>query len=67
MTATCRRCQAQMQAGIALAQTYTAGTPDFPGDTHATTFSAGGPGEIIEVMKCTACGWSVVAKGDPHE
>lgn len=48
-----------MQPGIATGQTYTAGTPDFPGDKEAVTFSAGGPGVVVEVMKCSQCGWSV--------
>ena len=60
---TCRKCGGTMRPSKALAQTFTAGTPDFPGDTHASTFSAGGPGELIDCMKCEACGWSVT-KGD---
>ena len=39
----CRKCETEMVLGIATAQTYVGGTPDFPGDTHASTFSAGGP------------------------
>jgi len=31
-----------MLPGIATDQTYVGGTPDFPGDAHAITFSAGG-------------------------
>ncbi len=49
-----------MLPGIAMGQTYTAGMPDFPGDKDATTFSAGGPGVVVEAMKCTQCGWSVM-------
>jgi hypothetical protein len=55
----CRKCGAPMAEGIAMGQTYTPGSPDFPGDKEATTFSAGGPGEVIRALKCTACGWSV--------
>jgi hypothetical protein len=55
----CRKCGAPMAEGIAMGQTYTPGSPDFPGDKEAVTFSAGGPGEVIRALKCTACGWSV--------
>ena len=48
-----------MHPGKAIAQTFTAGTPDFPGDTHASTFSAGGPGVMVDCLKCGDCGWSV--------
>ena len=63
---TCRKCGGTMRSSKALAQTLTAGTPDFPDDTHASTFSAGGPGELINCMKCEACGWSVT-KGESDE
>lgn len=53
----CRRCGGQMKPGIALEQTYT-GRPDFPGG-EAVTMSAGGPGRLIDCMKCEKCGWSV--------
>jgi len=55
----CRKCGGEMRPGIATGQTYMAGTPDFPGDKHSSTFSAGGPGVVIEVRKCIKCGWSV--------
>ena len=55
----CRKCGAPMEVGIAMGQTFTPGTPDFPGDKEAVTFSAGGPGEVIRAYKCTGCGWSV--------
>jgi hypothetical protein len=55
----CRKCGAPMAEGIAMGQTFTPGSPDFPGDKEAVTFSAGGPGEVIRAQKCTACGWSV--------
>lgn len=59
MEATCRRCGGEMQPGIAMGQTYTAGAPDFPGDREGATMSAGGPGVVIEALKCSACGHSV--------
>lgn len=55
---TCRRCGAEMRPGIALAQTLTAGAPDFHG-SDVVTISPGGPGAVIDCMKCSACGWSV--------
>ncbi len=47
-----------MAEGQALSQTFT-GSPDFPGDEHASTLSPGGPGQMIDCMKCQDCGWSV--------
>lgn len=55
---TCKRCGGPMAPGQAIAQTYT-GLPDFPGDEHAVTVSPGGPGKLVDVLKCSACGWSV--------
>lgn len=59
METTCRRCGGEMQPGIAMGQTYTAGALDFPGDCECVTMSAGGPGVVIEARKCRTCGWSV--------
>lgn len=64
--ATCRKCGGPMSDGLATGQTYVGGMPDFPGDKHATTFSAGGPGKLIAVSKCQDCGWSVT-RGDSHD
>ena len=58
---TCRRCKTPLTPGKAIMQTFRPGTPDFPGDTHAVTFSAGGPGRIADCMKCPKCGWSVTS------
>lgn len=58
-TSTCRKCGGEMVNSKAIAQTYVGGSPDLPSDKHSTTFSAGGPGKVIECMKCSACGWSV--------
>ena len=46
-----------MKPGIALEQTCT-GNPDFPGG-EVVTMSPGGPGRLVECMKCEKCGWSV--------
>lgn len=56
-THSCRKCGAEMQPGKALAQTFTGGSPDLGGEVM--TFSAGGPGKLIDCWKCPACGWSV--------
>jgi hypothetical protein len=48
-----------MSDGIATAQTYVGGAPDFPSDTHASTFSAGGTGKVVKVWKCPTCGHSM--------
>lgn len=53
---TCRKCGGPMRPGIATGQTYTPGSPDL-GDVM--TFSAGGPGVVVECRKCEKCGWSV--------
>lgn len=56
---TCSRCHTPMQPGKAIAETYRGGIPDFPSDEHASTFYAGGPGRLIDCLKCPSCGHSV--------
>lgn len=66
----CHDCAIEMREGIALAQTYVGGPPDFPGDTHAITVSAGGPGRLVRCWKCPLCGLSVTVDapaGDGEE
>ena len=58
----CLKCDEVMGLSKAISQTFTAGTPDFPGDTHASTFSAGGPGKLVDCWKCPKCGRSVRAE-----
>lgn len=53
----CRHCGGAMRPGIALVQTVT-GSPDFPG-CEAVTMSPGGPGKLIDCLKCESCGWSM--------
>lgn len=62
---TCRKCQGIMRPGQAMAQTFDSGLPDFPGDTHGITISPGGPGKLIDCMKCSSCGWSVTTGAQP--
>ena len=50
-----------MRKGIAMGQTYT-GMGDFRRDDAVCTVSHGGSGEIIPVMKCNKCGYSVSIK-----
>lgn len=54
----CKRCGGIMRPGIAMGQTWSAGIPDFPGQDTCVTMSPGGPGRVIDCMKCEACGWS---------
>ena len=61
----CRKCGGTMKPGKAMGQTFVGGVPDFIGETHSSTFSAGGPGVLIDCMKCVDCGWSVTP-GQEH-
>ena len=55
----CKKCGGYMIESKAIAQTFTGGILDFPSDKNPVTFSAGGPGEMVDCMKCEQCGWSV--------
>lgn len=55
---TCRKCNAPMQRGKAITQTFT-GVGDFHDGDSVSTLSAGGPGKLVECMKCPECGWSM--------
>ena len=54
----CKKCGGSLEYGKAMQSTF-AGIPDFPGDDHAITLSAGGTGKLIAVLKCKDCGWSI--------
>ena len=59
----CRRCKRagkdiEMVKSQAMSSTWR-GVPDFPGDTYAVTLSPGGPGRLVDCLKCPECGWSV--------
>jgi hypothetical protein len=60
LTAVCQHCGTPMRPGLAIEQTYLVSV-DFPGEPPSTgcTMSAGGPGTLVNCMKCSACGWSV--------
>lgn len=57
----CPKCATQMSEGVAIQQTWVAGIPDFIGDTNPTiqTMSPGGPGKLVDCLKCNTCGYSV--------
>lgn len=57
----CRRpkCNGDMLPGVAMGQTFT-GMADFPG-REVVTMSPGGPGVIVQCLKCNRCGYSVSA------
>lgn len=61
----CKKCNSPMEPGIALANTTTT-MPDFINDDACVTYSVGGPGKLIECLKCPACGWSVKTNFDTH-
>ena len=60
ITPICKKCHLVMKPSQALEQTWTAGLPDFIGDTNPSlqTMSPGGPGKLIPCMKCPGCGFS---------
>lgn len=60
----CKKCGGDMQEGKAILQTLT-GVPDFPGDRSAVTLSPGGPGVLIDCLKCSTCGWSMTMPALP--
>lgn len=52
-----------MKPGIALENTLT-GMPDFIGSDEVITLHYGGPGKIIECLKCPNCGFSIYKNHD---
>ena len=55
----CKHCNGDMKPGKALQSTFNSGMPDFPGDKNVVTLSPGGPGKLIDCLKCSNCGWSM--------
>lgn len=57
----CKKCGAKMVDGIALENTSVRGVGDFIGDKNAKicTMYHGGPGKVIDCVKCPECGHSV--------
>lgn len=67
----CRHCNQEMVPGKAFAPTVVVGLPDFPGqgDLRGQTMSDG-PGKLVAVNKCPACGHSVTpgeSEGKHHD
>lgn len=60
----CRVCGGTLRPGRALQRTVVAGGLDFAGDAEAVTFSAEGPGVLVDCMKCEACGHSTTVGAD---
>ncbi len=56
----CRKCGARMGPGKATGQTFTGGMKDFDDDDGPVTFSVGGPGRLIDCLKCPDCGHSIL-------
>jgi hypothetical protein len=63
----CFKCGGEMHPGIALAPTIRVGCADFPGTSpvdekgrpaRGQTFDFGGPGKVVDCLKCQLCGWS---------
>lgn len=59
----CPKCNVPLAPGKAIRQTWTAGAPDFIGDANPSiqTMSPGGPGKLIDCLKCPDCGWSTTS------
>ena len=61
----CKKCYHAMIPSTAIQQTFVTGSSDFPGEqTRGITVSPGGPGTVIDCLKCENCGWSITAL--PH-
>lgn len=55
----CSRCNILMLPSKAIEQTFVGGSPDFIGSKDVNTVYAGGPGKLIDCMKCPSCGKSI--------
>lgn len=55
---TCKRCDEPMGHGKAIVST-SVGQPDFAADGEVVTVSPGGPGRLVDCLKCPQCGLSV--------
>lgn len=62
--AVCRKCGGKMKPGQALGQTCI-GFPDFIGG-EVITLSPGGPGYLIDCLKCEKCGYSITYKKESY-
>lgn len=55
----CKRCGGTMLRGHALQNTLTAGVRDFPDGDDVVTLSPTGPAQVVPVLKCLQCGYSI--------
>ena len=58
----CKKCEVEMVPGIGLRETYRMGLPDFHGntaDSRGQTMIASGESNMVNVLKCPECGYSV--------
>lgn len=53
----CHKCGVDMKPGKALMQTFR-GIGDFHDDDEVMTISPGGPGKMVDCLKCPECGRS---------
>ena len=58
----CKRCRSEMKPGIAIQSTLV-GSPDL---CEIVTLSHGGPGRIVDCVKCPECGYSETKTIEPH-
>lgn len=52
----CKKCYVPLERGQAMVSTWV-GAPDFPGGA-VVTLSPGGPGKLVDCLKCPKCGFS---------
>lgn len=52
----CPRCRGEMLPGIALETTWVGSPDDLGGDLM--TMNPGGPGRMVDCVKCQSCGFS---------
>ena len=62
----CPKCKVPLKPGKAIQSTIVGGSPDFAADGEVVTYSEGGPGKLIDCLKCPKCGYSVT-KGNRTE
>jgi len=48
-----------MTEGVALRERYKHGVPDFEEDSRTQTMVPSGQSDVVPVLKCPACGYSV--------
>lgn len=57
----CAKCGIQLVPGRAIENTAVGGAPDFDESDMVVTMHVGGPGKMIDCLKCPGCGYSVKA------